>query len=107
MARKTLVTSALPYANGPLHLGHLVEFVQTDIYVRFLRSCGEDVIYLCADDTHGTPIELNAAKQGLAPEAFVERFYAEHQRDLKDFGIGLDCFWSTNSPENRHYAELI
>ena len=69
--KKSLVTSALPYANGPLHLGHMVEYVQTDIYVRFLRSCGEDVIYLCADDTHGTPIELNAAKQGLKPEEFV------------------------------------
>ena len=62
---KTLITAALPYANGPIHLGHAVEYVQADIYVRFLRSCGVDVIYLCADDTHGTPIELNAAKQGI------------------------------------------
>jgi methionyl-tRNA synthetase len=104
---KTLVTSALPYANGPLHIGHMVEFVQTDIYVRFLRSCGEQVIYLCADDTHGTPIELNAAKERLAPEQFVARFFEEHQRDLAGFAIGLDCFWSTNSTENRQYAELI
>lgn len=107
MAGKTLVTSALPYANGPLHLGHMVEFVQTDIYVRFLRSCGEEVLYFCADDTHGTPIELNAAKLGLKPEAFVARFYDAHQKDLRDFGIGLDYFWSTNSEENRKYAELV
>ncbi|MBI3184207.1 MAG: methionine--tRNA ligase [Myxococcales bacterium] len=104
---KTLVTSALPYANGPIHLGHMVEYVQTDIYVRFLRSCGEDVIYLCADDTHGTPIELNAAKQGVAPEQFVRRFYEEHQRDFADFDVKFDHFWSTHSPENRRYAELI
>ena len=71
MAVKILVTSALPYANGPLHLGHAVEYVQTDIYVRFLPLCGEDVLFVCADDTHGTPIELSAAKQGLKPEAFV------------------------------------
>ena len=107
MPGKTLVTSALPYANGPLHLGHMVEFVQTDVFVRFLRSCGEDVLYVCADDTHGTPIELNAAKQGLKPEEFVARFYESHQRDLREFDIGLDSFWSTNSPENRHYAELV
>jgi methionyl-tRNA synthetase len=107
MARKTLITSALPYANGPLHLGHMVEYVQTDIYVRFLRSCGEDVVYLCADDTHGTPIELNAAKQGLSPEAFIQGFFEQHQADLKDFDVGLDYFGSTNAPENRQYAELI
>ena len=65
---RTLVTSALPYANGPIHIGHLVEYMQTDIYVRFLRSCGEDVVYVCADDTHGTPIEINAARQGITPE---------------------------------------
>jgi methionyl-tRNA synthetase len=104
---KTLVTSALPYANGPIHLGHLVEYVQTDIYVRFLRSCGEDAIYLCADDTHGTPIELNAAKQGVKPEDFVQRFFESHQKDFSDFDIRFDKFWSTNSAENRHYAELI
>ncbi|MHB8874816.1 MAG: methionine--tRNA ligase [Myxococcaceae bacterium] len=104
---KTLVTSALPYANGPIHLGHLVEYVQTDIYVRFLRSCGQDAIYLCADDTHGTPIEINAAKQGIKPEEFVQRFYEQHQKDFADFDVRFDEFWSTNSPENRQYAELI
>ncbi len=107
MAERILVTSALPYANGPVHIGHAVEYIQTDIYVRFLRSCGRDVVYFCADDTHGTPIELNAAKQGLAPEEFVARFHEEHQRDFRDLDVRFDYFHSTNSPENRHYAELI
>ena len=107
MAPKTLVTSALPYANGPIHLGHLVEYVQTDIWVRFRRSCGDDVIYLCADDTHGTPIELNAAKAGIPPEQFVQRFFEAHQKDFADFDVRFDAFGSTNSPENKHYAEYV
>ena len=107
MAERFLITSALPYANGPIHIGHLVEYVQTDIYVRFLRSCGKDVVYFCADDTHGTPIELNAAKQGLRPEDFVARFHREHQEDFRDFDVRFDAFGSTNSAENRQYAELI
>ncbi|MGQ0507918.1 MAG: methionine--tRNA ligase [Myxococcaceae bacterium] len=107
MAERVLVTSALPYANGPIHIGHLVEYVQTDIYVRFLRSCGQDVIYVCADDTHGTPIELNAAKAGLTPEAFIARFYEQHQSDFRDFDVKFDTFGSTNAPENKQYAEQI
>ncbi|ATB37928.1 methionine--tRNA ligase [Cystobacter fuscus] len=107
MAQRILVTSALPYANGPIHIGHLVEYVQTDIYVRFLRSSGKDVVYFCADDTHGTPIEINAAKQGLKPEEFIGRWYDAHQADFRDFGVSVDYFHSTNSPENKHYAELI
>ncbi|ATB26921.1 methionine--tRNA ligase [Melittangium boletus] len=107
MAERILVTSALPYANGPIHIGHLVEYVQTDIYVRFLRSCGKDVVYFCADDTHGTPIEINAAKQGLKPEEFIGRWYDAHQADFRDFGVSVDYFHSTNSPENKHYAEFI
>ncbi|NMO21200.1 methionine--tRNA ligase [Pyxidicoccus fallax] len=107
MAERILVTSALPYANGAVHIGHAVEYIQTDIYVRFLRSCGKDVVYFCADDTHGTPIEINAAKQGLKPEQFIARFHEEHQRDFHDLDIRFDYFHSTNSPENRHYAELI
>ncbi|MDQ3263697.1 MAG: methionine--tRNA ligase [Myxococcota bacterium] len=107
MPDKYLITSALPYANGPLHLGHMVEYIQTDIFVRFLRSCGHQVVYFCADDTHGTPIELNAAKHGLRPEEFVARFFEEHQKDFADFGVQFDQFSSTNSPENQHYAELI
>ncbi|MDC0708593.1 methionine--tRNA ligase [Stigmatella sp. ncwal1] len=107
MAEKILVTSALPYANGPIHIGHVVEYVQTDIYVRFLRSCGKNVVYFCADDTHGTPIELNAAKQGLKPEEFVARCYELHRKDFEDFDISVDYFHSTHSPENRAYSELI
>ena len=108
MAEKILVTSALPYANGPIHIGHIVEYVQTDIYVRFLRSCGKDVVYFCADDTHGTPIELNAAKQGIKPEEFIAALLrGSTSADFQDFGVSVDCFHSTNSPENRHYAELI
>lgn len=104
---KTLITAALPYANGPIHVGHLVEYVQADIYVRFLRSCGVDVIYLCADDQHGTPIELNAAKNGVTPEAFVGQWYEQHQKDFAQFDVSFDTYWSTNSAENKHYAELI
>ncbi|MDY7224981.1 methionine--tRNA ligase [Hyalangium rubrum] len=107
MAEKILVTSALPYANGPIHIGHAVEYIQTDVYVRFLKSCGKDVVYFCADDTHGTPIELNAAKQGLKPEEFVARFYEQHKKDFQDLDISVDWFHSTHSPENRHYSELI
>ena len=105
--QKVLVTGALPYANGPIHLGHLVEYVQADIYARFLRSCGVDATYLCADDTHGTPIELNAAKQGLTPEAFIARWFESHQADFRDFQVAFDQYGSTNSAENRHYAGLI
>jgi methionyl-tRNA synthetase len=107
MAERILVTSALPYANGPIHIGHAVEYIQTDIYVRFLRSCGKDVVYFCADDTHGTPIEINAAKQGLKPEEFTARWYDAHQADFRDLGVSVDYFHSTNSPENKHYAEYI
>ncbi|HYV49469.1 MAG TPA: methionine--tRNA ligase [Myxococcaceae bacterium] len=104
---KTLITSALPYANGPIHLGHLVEYLQTDIYVRFLKSKGEEALYFCADDTHGTPIELNAQKQGKTPEQFIAVWFEEHQRAFADFGVQFDLYGSTNSEENRHYSGLI
>jgi len=105
--RRTYITCALPYANGPIHLGHMVEHIQTDIYVRFLRSCGEDVTFTCADDTHGTPIELNAQKNGVTPEEFVARWDKEHQRDFADFDVKFDAWGSTNSPDNRRFAEDI
>ncbi|MGZ3445980.1 MAG: methionine--tRNA ligase, partial [Myxococcaceae bacterium] len=105
--KKFLITPALPYANGPLHLGHMVEHVQTDIFVRYQRSAGNEVVFVCADDTHGTPIELYAAKQGLTPEAMVAEVWESHRADLRDFGVSLDTFHSTNSPENKHYSELI
>jgi methionyl-tRNA synthetase len=107
MAAPILITSALPYANGSIHLGHLVEYIQTDILVRFLKMTGQDAVYMCADDTHGTPIEVNARRAGMAPEDFIAHYYVEHQRDFADFHITFDCFYSTNSPENRQHSEYI
>ncbi|MBI2101020.1 methionine--tRNA ligase [Candidatus Woesearchaeota archaeon] len=104
---KILVTSALPYANGPIHLGHLVEYIQTDIFVRFLRLIGEDVIYACADDSHGAPIEIKATELGIKPEELIEKFYNEHVQDFKDFLISFDNYYTTDSPENKHYSDLI
>ncbi|MEK7696790.1 MAG: class I tRNA ligase family protein, partial [Pseudomonadota bacterium] len=85
--RKILVTSALPYANGPIHLGHLVEYIQTDIWVRFQKLRGHECHYVCADDTHGTPVMLRAAQEGVAPEQLIERMHAAHARDFADFGV--------------------
>src|ERR1700683_1114671 len=98
MASKLLVTSALPYAAGPLHLGHLVEYVQTDIFVRAQRLAGRDVLYVCADDTHGTPIAVSAQKQGISPEELIARVYQSHTRDFADFGISFDEYGSTHTP---------
>jgi methionyl-tRNA synthetase len=106
-ARPLLVTSALPYANGPIHLGHLVENTQSDIFVRFQRLVGRDVLFVCAADTHGTPIEVNARKQGVAPAVMVERFRQEHHRDFTAFGISFDSYESTNSAENMAFAVRI
>jgi methionyl-tRNA synthetase len=105
--RKMLVTSALPYANGPIHLGHLVEYLQTDIWARFQRMRGHDCVHVCADDAHGTPIMLKARDEGITPEALIERIGREHRRDFADFLIDFDNYHSTHSQENRHYAELI
>lgn len=102
-----VVTTALPYANGPLHAGTLVGYIFTDIYVRYLRLLGKKVTYCCADDTHGTPIEVNAQKAGISPEEFVKRWFADHQRDFKTFGIQFDSYYTTHSPENQYFAELI
>src|SRR5262245_53612506 len=107
MNQRTLVTAALPYANGSIHIGHLVEYLMTDIFVRALRLAGEDAIYICADDTHGTPIELNAHKAGVTPEEFVARFAKEHIEDFQSFGIRFDSYYSTNSEENRRWAYEI
>ena len=103
--RKVLVTSALPYANGPIHIGHLVEYIQTDIYVRYQRLRGRTCYYLCADDTHGTPIMLKSQAEGIAPEQLIARVAAEHLRDFTDFGISFDRFGSTHSEENRALSE--
>jgi len=105
--RKILVTSALPYANGPIHLGHLVEYIQTDIWARFQRMRGHTVYYVCADDAHGTPIMLKAEDEGVTPEQLIKRFGREHRRDFDGFLISFDNYHSTHSPENRHFSELI
>ena len=105
--RKILVTSALPYANGSIHLGHLVEYIQTDIWVRFQKMQGHEVHYVCADDTHGTPIMLRAGIEGITPEALITRVHGEHLRDFTCFHIEFDNYYSTHSPETRHYAEGI
>jgi methionyl-tRNA synthetase len=105
--RKILVTSALPYANGSLHLGHLLEMVQTDIWVRFQKSRGHDCVYVCADDAHGTAIMLTAEKQGITPEEQIARIKAEHERDAAGFHIGFDNYYSTHSDENRYWSEEI
>lgn len=107
MPRKILVTSALPYANGPIHLGHLVEYVQTDIWVRFQKLRGHECIYVCADDAHGTPIMLKAQQEGITPEELVARVGEEHRRDFADFQIAFDNYHTTHSPENRGFAQLI
>ncbi len=106
-ARDILVTSALPYANGPVHLGHLVEYIQTDIWVRFQRLRGHRCLYVCADDAHGTPIMLKAQQEGVSPEQLIERVGAEHRRDFDDFLISFDNYYTTHSAENRACAELI
>lgn len=105
--RKILVTSALPYANGSIHLGHLVEYIQTDIWVRFEKMQGHRCYYVCADDAHGTPIMLHAQKRGISPEELIAQVYQEHTADFSDFFIGFDNYYSTHSPENRHFAELF
>jgi len=107
MKEKILVTSALPYANGPLHIGHMVEYIQTDVYVRALKMAGKDVIYLCADDTHGTPIEVNAAKEKKTPEQFIKEWFRKHKQELEAYHIGQDSFYTTHSKESQHFTELI
>ncbi len=106
-ARKLLVTSALPYANGPIHLGHLVEYIQTDIWVRFQRLCGHTCYYVCADDTHGTPVMLKAEAEGISPEELIARMHGEHLRDFTGFHIAFDNYYTTHSAETRKLAEAI
>jgi methionyl-tRNA synthetase len=105
--RKLLVTSALPYANGPIHIGHLVEYMQTDIWVRFQKLIGNQCTYICASDAHGTPVMLRARKEGIEPEEVVARYRAEHQRDFAAFHIEFDNFHSTHSTENQELVEQI
>lgn len=105
--RRILVTSALPYANGQIHLGHMVEHIQTDIWVRFQKARGHECYYVCADDTHGTPVMLAAQKQGLTPEAMIAQVRENHLADFSGFGIGYDNYYSTHSPENQQLSNSI
>jgi methionyl-tRNA synthetase len=107
MRRKLLVTSALPYANGSIHLGHLVEYIQTDIWVRFQKLRGHECHYVCADDTHGTAIMLRAEKEGITPEVLIERVWHEHTRDFTGFHVGFDNYYTTHSEETRRLSEGI
>ena len=106
MTRSILVTSALPYANGPIHLGHMLEHVQSDIFVRFQRMQGHETYFVCADDTHGTGIMLHAEAQGMTPEAHIDAVASDHRADFSDFMISYDCYHSTHSHENRLYLNL-
>jgi methionyl-tRNA synthetase len=105
--RRLLVTSALPYANGQIHIGHLVEYVQTDIWVRFQRMRGHEVHYVGADDTHGTPIMLRAEKEGLTPKELIANVWKEHKRDFDNFHISFDNYYTTDSPENEKLSQSI
>ncbi len=107
MPRKIVVTSALYYSNGPIHMGHLVESIQTDIWVRFHKLCGNQCLYFCADDTHGTAIMISARKEGITPEQLIDRAHKEHLTDLKRFFIEFDNYYTTHSPENRTFSELF
>ncbi len=106
-ARQIVVTSALPYANGPIHIGHMLEYVQTDIWVRFQKMRGHECIYVCADDAHGTPIMLRAQAEGITPQELIDKMSVEHLADFTDFGVNFDNFHSTHSPENKFFAEDI
>ena len=105
--RTILVTSALPYANGPIHLGHLVEYIQTDIWVRFQKQRGHRCFFVCADDSHGTPIMLRADSEGISPEDLIARVSIEHQADFKEFSVDFDHYHSTHSEENKTLSALI
>ncbi|MEE8119191.1 MAG: methionine--tRNA ligase [Gammaproteobacteria bacterium] len=105
--RKILVSSALPYANGPIHMGHMLEYIQTDIWVRYQRLRGNTCVFVCADDAHGTPIMILARKKGVEPEALIARMQIEHEQDFTDFLISFDSYHSTHSEENRELSELI
>ncbi|MBT8118975.1 MAG: methionine--tRNA ligase [Gammaproteobacteria bacterium] len=107
LERSILVTSALPYANGPIHLGHLVEYIQTDIWARFQRLRGNTCYYVCADDAHGTPIMLRARQDDITPEELIAAVQKEHEADFADFHIGFDNYYTTHSEENRHFASNI
>ena len=105
--KELIVTSALPYANGPLHFGHLLEHIQTDIWVRAQRLLGNDCIYLCASDAHGTPVMMKAEEENVSPEKLVDKYMKEHKKTLELFQVSHDCYYQTHSDENKQYSELI
>src|SRR5689334_4704666 len=105
--QKSLVTYALPYANGSIHIGHMVGFVQTDIWVRFQKMQQQECYFICGDDAHGTPIMISANQRGLTPEQLIQQMQQEHQKDLADFHIEFDNYYTTHSPENRELAGMI
>jgi methionyl-tRNA synthetase len=107
MSGRVLVTAALPYANGSIHLGHLLEYILTDVHVRARKLAGEDVVFMWAADTHGTPIELRARREGITPQALVERAHAESAQVFQEFGIGSDIYYTTHSPETQRHANAI
>ena len=107
MTRKLIVTSALPYANAPIHIGHLVEYLQTDIWVRFQKACGNTCFYFCADDTHGTPVMIRAKSEGITPEELIRRVHGRHLKDFNGFQIEFDNYYTTHSQENRQLSERI
>ena len=105
--RRIVVTSALPYANGDIHLGHLVEYIQTDFWVRFQKMRGHECVYVCADDTHGTPVMIRARAEGITPEQLIARSHEAHLKDFTDFEVAFDNYYTTNSPENKELSERI
>ena len=105
--RQIFVTTALPYANGNFHIGHIMEYIQADIWVRARRMRGDTVHYVCADDTHGTPIMLAAEKAGVTPETFIANIQASHERDFAAFGVAFDHYDSTHAPRNRMLVERL
>ena len=105
--RRIVVTSALPYANGDIHLGHLVEYIQTDFWVRFQKMRGHECVYVCADDTHGTPVMIRARTEGVTPEALIARSHEAHLKDFTDFEVAFDNYYTTNSPENKELSEKV
>lgn len=105
--RRIVITSALPYANGDIHIGHLVEYLQTDFWARFQKMRGHECLYICADDTHGTPVMIRARNEGITPEALIARSHEHHSRDFSQFGVAFDNYYTTNSPENQAFCERI
>ncbi|MBC7742451.1 MAG: class I tRNA ligase family protein, partial [Bdellovibrionaceae bacterium] len=106
-SRKILLTCALPYANGPIHLGHMLEHIEADIFSRFQKMRGHDCVFICADDTHGTPIMIKAREQKITPEELIGKSAVDHQKDFADFSIGFDHYGSTNSVENKKLCEVF